>query len=756
MINVKKQLNIILVFVKPHYTKLASLKKKTIFKILFIFIILIFITNIFIQYKNNLNEIISSNNKLNLSKKTILLDTILDNTTRLTFLDQLTNSKFKNGGFLHSISIILIDNSPLLFIPIMIYSWLLNILHFLFFESINLTNNLCYFFRQINNLIIIFYKNNPNTGFLIDYVEFIYNINFILKSIILLIYIIFIIPNKEIMFYDYNTIITLIETINTLLLWSCPEELKYLAFTLLNFFLQIKEIKFFFNIFFIKIINIIFIKLQFNIKASSLLFIIIKNFDLIDSYLLSIINYEPILFYPTYILTTIALIIFILFFYIFTGPKTIINDFILNNYDYFFEFIYISILTSEEYISSYYYNISKIILIFLILLYIIFYFSVGMYCSTVTYIKNDINNFVDLLFIIIEDNIILFNMLTILVFVSHYYNLIYCFINKILIIYDIFFIEFINWNYLFNDLMVIYPNIFLLLYYFSEFFNIFILLILYIKFINFKELFYIFFKKQTVFFFLYYYLLINTVLYSIILFILIILVILISGVYPYLERKKLSLIQRRQGPIFMGLNGRMQFLVDSIKVFFKKYITVFFTKKFLYLFMPILFLYFNSLFAFVFSYFINIFIVDVEYTLIILMVLSSVSAIINIFTSFISKNKYTVLAASRGVSVFFINEFLMSIFISQLLLITESFSISDLYLINTNQFGLFLWILNTPFIIFLILAEINRTPFDFQEAESELVMGSITEYSSFLFAVFILAEYIHIYIYSYIFIKVFI
>jgi len=72
------------------------------------------------------------------------------------------------------------------------------------------------------------------------------------------------------------------------------------------------------------------------------------------------------------------------------------------------------------------------------------------------------------------------------------------------------------------------------------------------------------------------------------------------------------------------------------------------------------------------------------------MALSSISAVFNIFSSFISKNKYTIIAAARGIVVFFINEFLLSVFISQVLIINESFSIQDLSIINSNQFGFFL------------------------------------------------------------------
>ena len=57
----------------------------------------------------------------------------------------------------------------------------------------------------------------------------------------------------------------------------------------------------------------------------------------------------------------------------------------------------------------------------------------------------------------------------------------------------------------------------------------------------------------------YLYFFIKITIYLIIFFLQVIILILISGVYPYIERKKLSLIQRRCGPQFIGLNGRLQF-----------------------------------------------------------------------------------------------------------------------------------------------------------------------------------------------------
>ena len=58
----------------------------------------------------------------------------------------------------------------------------------------------------------------------------------------------------------------------------------------------------------------------------------------------------------------------------------------------------------------------------------------------------------------------------------------------------------------------------------------------------------------------------------------------------------------------------------------------------------------------------------------------------------------------------------------------------------------FLYLL--PFIIFIILMEVNKAPFDLGEAETELITGYHTEYGSFLFGLYYLGEYFHIYFFS--------
>jgi len=72
--------------------------------------------------------------------------------------------------------------------------------------------------------------------------------------------------------------------------------------------------------------------------------------------------------------------------------------------------------------------------------------------------------------------------------------------------------------------------------------------------------------------------------------------ILIGGVLPYLERKKLALVQRRVGPKYVGLNGRVQFIVDALKIFLKDYFYVFKIKKYYFFLLPVFFLLTNLFF----------------------------------------------------------------------------------------------------------------------------------------------------------------
>lgn len=227
--------------------------------------------------------------------------------------------------------------------------------------------------------------------------------------------------------------------------------------------------------------------------------------------------------------------------------------------------------------------------------------------------------------------------------------------------------------------------------------------------------------------------------------------VLIGGILPLLERKKLALIQRRVGPKYVGFNGRLQFIADSIKLLLKDYFYIFRSNKYVYYLIPIIFFYINMLFLYNFQWN-NIFIYDIEYNIVYLAILSSISTIMVFLTGFFSRNKYTIISSTRSIYIYFINEILLSVIILHFIYLVHSLSFSDSALNNTNSYGFYLWLPLLPILILVFLLEVGKSPFDFLESESELVMGYTTEYTGFLFGIYILVEYIHMYVYSYFFI----
>ena len=65
---------------------------------------------------------------------------------------------------------------------------------------------------------------------------------------------------------------------------------------------------------------------------------------------------------------------------------------------------------------------------------------------------------------------------------------------------------------------------------------------------------------------------------------------LIAGILPLIERKLLSLMQRRVGPYFLGYRGRLQFIADAIKILVKDFFIPYKANKRLFIFSPVIIL----------------------------------------------------------------------------------------------------------------------------------------------------------------------
>lgn len=229
--------------------------------------------------------------------------------------------------------------------------------------------------------------------------------------------------------------------------------------------------------------------------------------------------------------------------------------------------------------------------------------------------------------------------------------------------------------------------------------------------------------------------------------IIIILFILVGGVLPLFERKFLSLTQRRIGPKYVGYKGRLQFIADSIKVLCKEYLSLYDVNSFLFFLTPVIFFNVNLIIWLNIVWVGNVVLVDIEYTLVYFLVISSLSHLFMFIAGIVSKNTYTIIASSRIANLTFLSELSIIILTTIIVLLNNSFSIV-MFGINYKSTLLFLPILGPIFLIFLL--DNGKTPFDLVEAETEIIMGYHVEYSGFLFGLFVLCEYLHVFFFIYI------
>jgi len=137
--------------------------------------------------------------------------------------------------------------------------------------------------------------------------------------------------------------------------------------------------------------------------------------------------------------------------------------------------------------------------------------------------------------------------------------------------------------------------------------------------------------------------------------------------------------------------------------------------------------------------------VSIEYNLLFLTFIGLALNLCIFFTGFFSKNKYAVLSSSRAIILVVCCELLVTVLYLSVIFLLQSFNFSIAYTLQEElPFVVVLAMVLTIFII-LVLLEVNKSPFDLVEAETELVTGFHTEYGAFFFALFYLGEYFHIF-----------
>ena len=219
----------------------------------------------------------------------------------------------------------------------------------------------------------------------------------------------------------------------------------------------------------------------------------------------------------------------------------------------------------------------------------------------------------------------------------------------------------------------------------------------------------------------------------------------------YFERKISAWVQNRVGPNRVGPLGLLQPFADVFKLLLKEDIVPTASNKVLHTLAPFIAVFVGfATYAVIpigppielFGYKINLFMADVNIGILYVLALTSLGVYGITFAGWSSGSKYSLLGGIRSSAQMISYEVSMGFSIAGVLLLSQSLSPVQ---IVAAQYG---WMWNAivqpiGFITFVVsaFAETNRLPFDLPEAEPELVGGYHTEYSSFKFAGFFLAEY---------------
>jgi NADH-quinone oxidoreductase subunit H len=228
------------------------------------------------------------------------------------------------------------------------------------------------------------------------------------------------------------------------------------------------------------------------------------------------------------------------------------------------------------------------------------------------------------------------------------------------------------------------------------------------------------------------------------------------------ERKVAAFLQQRLGPYLVGPWGLLQPLADVIKLMFKEELRPAAADKWLFALAPII----SAAAAFAafavvpFGASTTFFglldepmplqVADVNVAVLVIFAIASMSVYGIVLAGWSSNSKYSLLGGLRSSAQMISYELSYGLALASVLLLANSLSLTE---VVDNQAGSWLgfiprwhvFLQPVSFLVFLIagIAETNRAPFDFPEAEQELVAGYHTEYSSMSFAMFFLAEYIN-------------
>ena len=220
----------------------------------------------------------------------------------------------------------------------------------------------------------------------------------------------------------------------------------------------------------------------------------------------------------------------------------------------------------------------------------------------------------------------------------------------------------------------------------------------------------------------------------------------------YMDRKVWAAINLRRGPNVVGPFGLLQSFADGLKVFLQETIIPSAANKGIFLLAPIV-TFTVALAAWaVIPFDAGVVLADINVGLLYILAISSLSVYGVVMSGWASNSKYPFFSAMRAAAQMISYEVSIGFILICVVLWAGTFNLSEIVeaqrghglgIVNGFVFNLLLFPMWVMFFI-SALAETQRVPFDLTEAESELVAGYQTEYSSMSFALFWLGEYANI------------
>ena len=217
-------------------------------------------------------------------------------------------------------------------------------------------------------------------------------------------------------------------------------------------------------------------------------------------------------------------------------------------------------------------------------------------------------------------------------------------------------------------------------------------------------------------------------------------VLLGAAVFSWMERRLIGKFQNRLGPNRWGPFGMFQPIADLVKLLFKEDLTPGTADRLVFFAVPVAMVAPVILIMAVVPFAKNTALANLNVGVLYILAVTSITSIAIFMAGWSSNNRFALFGAARGVAVLISYEVPVVVSLLGVVMLAGSMSLADVVSAQTLPFVI---VQPMAFVVFVAgtTAELNRTPFDMAEAESELIAGYHTEYSGIKFAMIQAAEF---------------